>query len=228
MPPKGNVQVKEKKEFTLEEALAKAEAQGVYQDDTLNFYSTFELPYGVFSNFWAAPFIVNKIMFKTSEHYFQALKFLPTDEAAFKAVLDADSCMDVTKIGRDRTRILRPDWEQVKIDVMYDALTAKYLTHEALFKILMSTGTSEIVEHTVNDKFWGDGGNYEGGNWLGKLLVKLREQIRSTSREQRQAVVKALDETGVNLLRAQTSAASSSSTAAASHCVSKKNEDQFQ
>lgn len=203
MPPKGNVQVKEKKEFTLAEALAKVEAQGTFQDDTLNFYSTFELPYGVFSNFWPAAIVINNITFKTSEHYFQALKFEPTDPASFKAVIDADNCMEVTKIGRDRSRILRPDWESVKMDVMFDALTAKYLTHEELFKILLSTGSAMIWEHTTIDKFWGDGGDYLGGNHLGKQLVQLREAVKGLNAQQRAVIVKTLAETGKNMLRLQ-------------------------
>jgi len=202
-----NDQVKQKKEFTIDEAVAKVEAHSdkPYPFDVCNFYSTFELPYGVFSNFWAAPFLIDGVIFKTSEHFFQAMKFKPTDQAAFDAVVACENCMDVTKIGRDRTRKLRPDWESVKIDVMIDALTAKYLTYpDSLLKILLSTGNAKIVERTKNDSFWGSGADDNsgtGGNMLGKLLVKVRDQVRHLDAEKRSEVVKMLNEKGVNLLR---------------------------
>lgn len=212
-----NNQIKEKKEFTVEEAVAKCEAQeGEYPFDVCNFYSTFELPYGVFSNFWPCPFIVEGVLYRTSEHYFQALKFKPTDKEAFDAVVACENCMDVTKIGRDRTRKLRPDWESVKIDVMYDALTAKYLTYpNTLLKILLSTGKSQLVERTKNDSFWGSGADDNsgtGGNWLGKLLVRLRDQVKDIDAEKRSLIVKTLNERGVNLLREQPKAATAAAT----------------
>lgn len=206
----------EKKQFDLATAHAAAKTQGTFTEDILPFYSTKELPFGVFSNFWPAAFVVKGITFKTSEHYFQALKFEPTDKAAFDTVVAADNCMEVTKIGRDRSRILRPDWEQVKKDVMFDALVAKYFTHQELFDILILTGKALLVEHTQNDGFWGDGMNWDqpNNNWLGKLLVKLREMSKNLTAEQRAVILKTLSETGVNMLREQekkaTAAASSS------------------
>ena len=35
-----------------------------------------------------------------------------------------------------------------------------------------------IIEHTAQDDFWGDGGDGRGENWLGRLLMSLRDNLR--------------------------------------------------
>ena len=67
------------------------------------------------------------------------------------------------------------DWEEVKTDVMYEALTHKFSQNKEIKKLLLDTGDAEIIEHTKNDKFWADGANGKGHNMLGKLLMKLRK-----------------------------------------------------
>ena len=42
---------------------------------------------------------------------------------------------------------------------------------------LLDTGSLILVEHTANDRYWGDGGNGTGQNRLGRLLMELREQL---------------------------------------------------
>jgi hypothetical protein len=46
-------------------------------------------------------------------------------------------------------------------------------------EILLGTGDAEIVEHTENDDYWGDGGDGSGTNKLGQILMRVREQLRS-------------------------------------------------
>jgi predicted NAD-dependent protein-ADP-ribosyltransferase YbiA (DUF1768 family) len=40
--------------------------------------------------------------------------------------------------------------------------------------MLIDTGDAKLVEHTKNDKYWGDGGNGQGKNMLGTLLMEVR------------------------------------------------------
>ena len=58
---------------------------------------------------------------------------------------------------------------------MYDGLKLKFTTHADLKKQLFDTGDRQIIQHTRNDKYWGDGGNGTGKNRLGILLMKLRD-----------------------------------------------------
>lgn len=61
---------------------------------------------------------------------------------------------------------------------MRKALRAKFEEHPALAELLVSTGTAELVEHTENDAYWGDGGDGKGRNMLGRILMELRETLR--------------------------------------------------
>ncbi len=40
------------------------------------------------------------------------------------------------------------------------------------------TGDKILIEHTENDSYWGDGRNGQGKNRLGKLLMKLRTELK--------------------------------------------------
>ena len=61
---------------------------------------------------------------------------------------------------------------------MYIALYAKFTQHEGLMKMLLDTGDCKLVKHTSQDSYWGDGGDGSGQNKLGKLLMKLRDELK--------------------------------------------------
>jgi N-glycosidase YbiA len=43
--------------------------------------------------------------------------------------------------------------------------------------------SAEIIEHTRNDNYWGDGGDGGGRNMLGKTLMLVREELRKGEKE---------------------------------------------
>ena len=43
---------------------------------------------------------------------------------------------------------------------------------------LLATGDADLIEHTENDDFWGDGGDGKGRNELGRILMAVREVLR--------------------------------------------------
>jgi N-glycosidase YbiA len=55
---------------------------------------------------------------------------------------------------------------------------AKFAQHRAIRGVLLGNGTATIIEHTTNDRFRGDGGDGTGENWLGRILMEVREEIR--------------------------------------------------
>ena len=78
---------------------------------------------------------------------------------------------------------LRPDWNDVKYDVMIDALTAKFGNNMKLKEILVSTGDALIYEDSPYDKVWGTGergGVGKGQNLLGKALMQVRAALSET------------------------------------------------
>ena len=86
--------------------------------------------------------------------------------------------MAAAKIGRDRTLKLRSDWEQVKQQVMWQGVLTKFMTHPDIQDILLSTGEELIVEDSPTDYYWGCGEDKTGQNQLGKILMKVRSEIR--------------------------------------------------
>ena len=91
--------------------------------DDIRFYRTAEA-HGCFSNFASYPIELDGKEWPTSEHYFQAQKFLDSERR--KRIRRTPSPMIAARLGRDRTARLRPDRGQVKIDVMRTAVRAKF------------------------------------------------------------------------------------------------------
>lgn len=144
---------------------------------TINFYLT-SRRFGEFSNFAAFPIWLKGREWPTAEHYFQAQKFAGTPHE--EAVRIAPSPMAAAKMGRDRSRPLRKDWESTKDAIMRGAVLAKFEQHAKLRALLLSTGDAAIVEHTSNDSYWGDGGDGSGQNMLGRILMEIRDLLRTS------------------------------------------------
>lgn len=144
-------------------------------NQVINFYSVND-DYGCFSNFADYPIKLRGKSWPTTEHFFQAQKFEGTPSE--QEVREARSPMIAARLGRDRKRPLRRDWDQVKLAVMREAVLAKFIQHRELREILLATGDARIVEHTTNDNFWGDGGDGSGQNMLGRILMEIRTQLR--------------------------------------------------
>ncbi|HEY9801875.1 MAG TPA: NADAR family protein [Leptolyngbyaceae cyanobacterium] len=112
---------------------------------TIYFYSTRE-QYGCFSNFSPHGFILDDLYWSTSEHYFQAQKFVGTPH--LEQIRLAKTPKEAAKMGRERTRTLRQDWSEVKDDIMRKAVLRKFETHADIREILLSTGNEEIIENS--------------------------------------------------------------------------------
>ena len=145
---------------------------------TIYFYKVND-DYGCFSNFSPHPINLQGTYWSTVEHYYQAQKFVGTPDAVVIPVIHAAPTPEqAAALGRDRTRSVRPDWEQVKIQVMHEAVLIKFLTHIDIQTILISTGDRLIVENSPTDCYWGCGGDKTGQNHLGKILMNVRQEIR--------------------------------------------------
>lgn len=145
---------------------------------TIKFYRTNEA-YGCFSNFAPFPIIINNTLWPTTEHYFQAQKFIGTDYE--EEIRLAQTPMEAARLGRDRTKPLRKDWELCKHAIMRTAIQAKVKQYENIKDLLLSTGDCILVEHTSNDSYWADNGDGTGLNMLGKILMDIRNNLNDYS-----------------------------------------------
>lgn len=122
------------------------------------------------SNFYERDVTCFGLTFKNNEAAFHAMKC--PERASEFCDLDPSAAK---KLGRHVQ--LRPDWEQIKEDIMYEVCRAKFTQHEDLKARLLSTGSAQLIEgNDWNDREWGVC-NSEGKNKLGKILMRIREEL---------------------------------------------------
>jgi ribA/ribD-fused uncharacterized protein len=145
---------------------------------TIYFYKVWQ-PYGCFSNFSPHPIEIQGTYWPTVEHYYQAQKFVGSEEAIIiPSIHGASTPEEAATLGRCGTRKLRSDWEMVKTDVMRAAVLKKFITHREIQEVLLVTDDEVLVENSPTDYFWGCGADKTGQNHLGKILMSVREEIR--------------------------------------------------
>ena len=147
--------------------------------DEIQFYDK-DGPYYEFTNFYAAGIVLDDKMWPTTEHYFQAQKFFGTPYV--EMIRNLPTPREAFQMARDPavTRWKRKDWEDIKDGCMLKALKCKFAQHRNLAKKLVETGDKQLVEHTANDSYWGDGGDGSGQNKLGKLLMQVRRELQAS------------------------------------------------
>lgn len=132
--------------------------------------------YGFLSNFSRHEFELDGHRWPTVEHYFQAQKFPGTP--LFGRIRNAPGPKDAKALGRTRDVKIRPDWDDVRDEVMRRAIWRKFEVHADLAARLLATGDEELIENAPNDYYWGCGADGTGLNMTGKLLMGLRTELR--------------------------------------------------
>lgn len=122
----------------------------------------------------------------TVEHGYQAAK---TDDVQWQnLILQAASPNEAKKLGQKCP--MRATWDDEKVEVMRALLYRKFRPGTECADLLLDTGNAELVEgNWWNDTFWGvykfvDRSRslrpepWPGKNWLGQLLMEIREDLR--------------------------------------------------
>ena len=131
--------------------------------------------YYPFSNFAGFGFELNGVRWPTMEHYFQAMKFVGTEQ--FEKVKNAVSPKQAKALGQTRAVPIRRDWKSVKEDIMLTGLREKFKSPE-LRELLIRTGKQELIENSPYDSYWGIGKKGKGRNRLDVLLMRLRDELK--------------------------------------------------
>jgi ribA/ribD-fused uncharacterized protein len=135
-----------------------------------------------FSNFYPVEVLYQNIKFPSVEHGFVAAK--SNNKLFWKEIseMPANSAGLVKRKGRKIN--LRPDWDLIKLKVMRELLEQKFRQPKFKEKLL-STGDVQITEGNYwHDNYWGDCyckkcKNIKGHNHLGRLLMKIREELKN-------------------------------------------------
>jgi len=133
----------------------------------------FNGPNRFLSNFSLCLVELDGVNYRTVEHAYQAAK---TTTAEFReAIRLCETPGQAKRLGRKTT--IRPNWDEIKLDVMRDLLQQKFSTGYLRTALLATQDRELIEENTWYDTFWGVC-HGEGLNWLGKLLMEIREELR--------------------------------------------------
>jgi ribA/ribD-fused uncharacterized protein len=147
-----------------------------------------------FSNWYMSDFtndLPNKIKYNCSEQCFMHQKaLLFGDEDVAKQILKTKHPRDQKVLGRTVKNFDASLWELMAKKLMYEVNKLKFTQNPELFKQLIDTGNTLIVEASPFDKIWGIGmdenhKNVEnkslwlGTNWLGEVLTQLREDLKN-------------------------------------------------
>ena len=133
--------------------------------------------YGAFSNFSNHPIKIGTITFPTNEHYFQAMKFAGND-VLFNLVANAESPFKAKDHAYTHQDRWIKGWHDIKINIMTIAVREKVRQHADVRELLLSTGNEMIGEESDKDPIWGVGADGKGQNLLGKIWMKIREEVR--------------------------------------------------
>ena len=126
------------------------------------------------SNFEYADFEYKGIMWKTTEHAYQAFKC--RDVFEFLEIMNTETPGQAKRLGQKCKMV--PLFEIHKVQLMYEINKCKFEQNKYLTNKLLFTGNQELIEgNTWNDTFWGICDNI-GENNLGKILMKIRDELR--------------------------------------------------
>ena len=129
---------------------------------------------GWLSNFYLARFTLDGESWPSVEHYYMAQKNLEDAEYQ-KAIREVAWPSRAKKLGRQVE--LRDGWDDMKYDIMFRAVRAKFEQNPDLKAKLLATGDAPIHEN-CRDPWWGGGPNFKGGrDWLGQILMKVRDLL---------------------------------------------------
>lgn len=151
---------------------------GLHGLDTSSRVRFYEHDFYPLSNFSSFTLIWCGIRFDTSEAAYHWEKF-PSEEGIRYAIQTATSAHEAYKAAERYKAHRRPDWDEVKVEIMRRILRAKVEQHEYVRRKLLTTGNRELVEDSWRDDFWGWGENRDGQNMLGKLWMEVRDEIQS-------------------------------------------------
>ena len=182
-----------------------ASVQPAEEEKPVFFYGADESKgeYRFLSNMYVAPFEIDGITYPTVEHYFQWSKAkLFKDEAAATKILTPPKgkpyveAKSAKAIGKKVKDFDGTQWNGLapgrgfKDEVMRKAIRAKF-THPKnteLLEKLLATKDRVLAEANPRDSYWGIGtsadtkpaqtGKWKGQNFLGKMLMELRTEIR--------------------------------------------------
>lgn len=144
-----------------------------------------------FSNWYMCPFIHNGHEFNCGEQYMmykKAMKFRDYDVA--EMIMQQGHPRKQKFLGREVRGFVKSIWDAECKPIMVEGLVSKFMQDSYCLTTLLETEDSIIAEASPTDRIWGIGMSeddpratnpalWNGTNWLGDVLMEVRDEIRS-------------------------------------------------
>lgn len=135
--------------------------------------------YRFLSNFYPSPVRYLYIKYPTAEHAYQAQK---TENLTLRKKISlVKTPGEAKRLGRQLQ--LRPDWNHVKLNTMYEIVYIKFSSWSGIRQKLLETDSDFLVErNNWHDNFWGSCRcdkcfKIIGQNKLGYILMDIRKKL---------------------------------------------------
>ncbi|MBE9463215.1 NADAR family protein [Dyadobacter subterraneus] len=143
------------------------------------------------SQWWAAPFVEDGVIYKTAEHWMMAQKAALFDnDDIFQKIILAKSPAEAKELGR-QVRDFREDvWLEKRSEIVIKGSLLKFSQHKELDAFLSNTKDRILVEASPVDVVWGVGlaavdekiknpNHWNGLNLLGFALMEVRDILEA-------------------------------------------------
>ncbi len=146
--------------------------------------------HGPFSQWHKSNFNIGGVDYNCAEQYMMASKArLFIDVRAEHAIMASKDPEQQKFFGRGVHNFNVDKWNKVCKRIVFEANQAKFSQDEDLKQLLLDTGDRILVEASPLDKIWGiglakedplalDQNQWKGTNWLGEVLMQVREHLK--------------------------------------------------
>ena len=125
------------------------------------------------SNFYESSIELDGIVYRNAEAAYQAMK---SNDSLVRVKFINLNGASAKALGKKIE--LRKDWNDIKLDMMYKIVKNKFMQNSTITKLLIDTNDKVIIEgNNWGDIYWGIC-NGKGENNLGKILMKVREEMK--------------------------------------------------
>lgn len=144
---------------------------------------------GIYSQWYPSKFEIDGVTYNCCEQYMMAKKAeFFNDKESHNKIMQSKHPKEQKALGRQVKNFDTNKWNQVCREFVYKGNLAKFKQDTYLKMQLLQTGSREIVEGSPYDKIWGigmmwdddaalDKNNWNGKNWLGEAIMRVRETI---------------------------------------------------
>ncbi len=145
---------------------------------------------GPFSQWFKVPMKIDGVVFNCCEQYMMAQKaLLFKDTASHKKIMSTPYPKSQKELGRKVKGFDIDKWEKMREEIVFTGNLGKFLQHQDLKEILLSTENLTIAEASPYDQIWGIGlpedhpdasvpSKWKGINLLGEALMRVRTVIQ--------------------------------------------------